>query len=342
VSARSSRFDLAQEADFDLGALRVSPSACRVFAEGREIRVEAQTMAVLVVLARASGATVSRDKLVESCWQGRIVSDDAITRTIGKVRALARGLATSSFTLETLPKVGYRLTPGAGAPFLASVDAAASTASHVLAAEPAVDMKRLSWAPLLMVAGVIALGVGGIALTRGPAVNQPAAETRLASALPAAAEVAEALVLLDLGRVQDYLDRGWDPTWKFDAEGNGPLHTMFMACERNPGHNQLMVAQIARMLVTAGTDPVQRNTWDDSPMDTAISPRYCGPTHPVTEYLKSIAPPVEIYRVYERACAEAFGGRTTQADWSNSGLTREACAEAAKLYLAPLRDTADD
>ena len=140
--------------------------------------------------------------------------------------------------------------------------------------------------------------------------------------------------------MQDYLDRGWDPTWKFDAEGNGPLHTMFLACERTPGHNQLMVAQIARMLVTAGTDPVQRNRWDDSPMDTAISPRYCGPTHPVTEYLKSIAPAVEIYRVYERACAEAFGGRTTQADWSNSGLTREACAEAAKLYLPPLRDTA--
>ena len=82
MSARSSRFDLAQEADLDLGALRVSPSACRVFADGRTIRVEAQTMAELVVLARASGATVSRDKLVESCWQGRIVSDDAITRTI--------------------------------------------------------------------------------------------------------------------------------------------------------------------------------------------------------------------------------------------------------------------
>lgn len=336
MSTGASRFNLAQEADFDLGPLRISPSACRVFAEGREIRVEAQTMSVLVVLARAGRATVSRDQLVETCWQGRIVSDDAITRTIGKVRALARGFAKSPFTLETLPKVGYRLTHGSSVAAGDFVGAATDGPSQVTTAAPPQAAKRRPLTPILAVAGAIALTIAWIALTRGPATDPPAVDAGLAGSLPTAAEVMEALVLLDRERVQNYLDRGWDPNWKFDAEGNGPLHTMFMACERNLAHDHLMVAQIARMLVTAGTNPVERNRWDDSPLDTAISPRFCGPTHPVTDYLKGIVPPVEIYRVYERACAEAFGGRATQANWSNSGLTRQACAEAAKLKLPPL------
>lgn len=66
-------------------------------------------MTVLVVLSRAAGATVTREELVSACWQGRIVSDDAISRTIAKDRTLARSVAPAPFTLETLPKVGYRL-----------------------------------------------------------------------------------------------------------------------------------------------------------------------------------------------------------------------------------------
>jgi hypothetical protein len=37
-------------------------------------------MEVLVALARANGAVVSREALIESCWGGRTVSDDAIER----------------------------------------------------------------------------------------------------------------------------------------------------------------------------------------------------------------------------------------------------------------------
>jgi len=36
-------------------------------------------------------------------------SDDTISRTIAKVRSLARGAMPAPFTIETLPKVGYRL-----------------------------------------------------------------------------------------------------------------------------------------------------------------------------------------------------------------------------------------
>ena len=100
---------LAGQPDFALGPMTVSPSTGRVSVDDQEIRVEALTLAVLVALAQAEGATVTRDELVALCWQGRIVSDDAIARAIAKVRRLERVTEPAPFTLETVPKIGYRL-----------------------------------------------------------------------------------------------------------------------------------------------------------------------------------------------------------------------------------------
>jgi DNA-binding winged helix-turn-helix (wHTH) protein/TolB-like protein len=108
--------DLVREPDFSLGGLSVSPSTGRVRARGRDQRVEPRVMEVLVVLARAAGRTVSRDELIEACWGGRFVSDDAVARVIAKVRSLARGVEPEPFVLETLPKVGFRLVAAGQAP----------------------------------------------------------------------------------------------------------------------------------------------------------------------------------------------------------------------------------
>lgn len=91
----------------------VSPSTSRVrVGEGQHERLEPRMMQVVVALARADGGTVSRDELVEACWEGRIVSDDAIARIIAKVRNLARLTDPPAFAIETIPKVGFRLLPG--------------------------------------------------------------------------------------------------------------------------------------------------------------------------------------------------------------------------------------
>jgi len=66
-------------------------------------------MEVLVVLARHAGHTVTRDQLIDACWGGRIVSDDAVTRVVAQVRNLARGFDPAPYVLETVSKVGFRL-----------------------------------------------------------------------------------------------------------------------------------------------------------------------------------------------------------------------------------------
>jgi DNA-binding winged helix-turn-helix (wHTH) protein len=106
--------DLAQEADFSLGGLRVSPSLRKVAADAWQETLEPRVMQVLVVLAEARGAVVSRDALIARCWGGRIVGDDAIGRCIGRIRQLAQRTGPAGFGIETVPRVGYRLAPGPG------------------------------------------------------------------------------------------------------------------------------------------------------------------------------------------------------------------------------------
>lgn len=101
--------DLAREPDFDIGQLRVRPSLRRVIRDGAEEAVQPRVMQVLVALARAKGGVVSREQLIETCWDGVVVGDDSITHSIAKVRQLADCGGSHTFEIETIPRVGYRL-----------------------------------------------------------------------------------------------------------------------------------------------------------------------------------------------------------------------------------------
>ena len=109
-TTRLHSIDLAQEADFDLGSLRVRPASCEVEWNGITQTLQRRVMQVLVALARARGSVVSQSDLVVRCWRGLSVSDDAIVRCISKLRKLAAGYPDAPFAIETIPGVGYRLT----------------------------------------------------------------------------------------------------------------------------------------------------------------------------------------------------------------------------------------
>src|SRR5262245_9248807 len=99
--------DLAKEDDFRLGAIQIRPSIRQVDRDGNSETLEPRIMQVLVALARNRGEVVSRDELIQTCWEGRVVGDDALNRCTSKIRKL--GEAKGDFRLETIPRVGYRL-----------------------------------------------------------------------------------------------------------------------------------------------------------------------------------------------------------------------------------------
>lgn len=107
---------LARERPFRLGAVTVRPATREIVGpRGREV-LEPRVMEVLVALARAKGETVTRDDLIASCWEGRVVGEDAITRVISRLRRHTEGVGRDGWTMETVTKVGYRLVAADGGP----------------------------------------------------------------------------------------------------------------------------------------------------------------------------------------------------------------------------------
>jgi DNA-binding winged helix-turn-helix (wHTH) protein/tetratricopeptide (TPR) repeat protein len=105
---------LAHEPPFHIGDILVHPSTRQVERGNRQETLEPRVMQVLVALARAQGGIVTRDELIESCWESRVVGDDSINRVISRIRRLAARLGDGRFAVETIARVGYRLVPTGG------------------------------------------------------------------------------------------------------------------------------------------------------------------------------------------------------------------------------------
>ena len=102
--------DLAHYPPFRLGAIEVQPALLRLkTSDGATRSIQPLVMRVLIALAEAGGETCSRDDLVIACWNQRIVGDDAVNRIISTLRRDLGQLSGQAVTIETIPKVGYRL-----------------------------------------------------------------------------------------------------------------------------------------------------------------------------------------------------------------------------------------
>ncbi len=104
--------DLAKTENFELGTLSVQPRLLSVSVESENVALEPRVMQVLVLLASNAGDVIDRDLMIEECWDGVIVGDDAIQRCIGRLRRLASQLG--GFEIQTIPKIGYRLLGDGG------------------------------------------------------------------------------------------------------------------------------------------------------------------------------------------------------------------------------------
>ncbi|WP_309643354.1 winged helix-turn-helix domain-containing protein [Phenylobacterium sp.] len=153
---------LARERPFRLGAVDVRPATREVVGRhGREV-LEPRVMQVLVALARAGGEIVTRDDLIASCWDGRIVGEDAINRVISRLRRHSEGVGRDGWSLETVTKVGYRLVPAGERGELAPAPPAAA------------DSRRRALVLSGGALGVLALAGGGLAWSLRPRISAKA------------------------------------------------------------------------------------------------------------------------------------------------------------------------
>jgi DNA-binding winged helix-turn-helix (wHTH) protein/tetratricopeptide (TPR) repeat protein len=109
VIDRDHQIDLAHTPSFQLAENLVCPTTRQIMRGGASETLEPRVMQVLVALAQAEGTVVTSDELIQRCWGGRIVGENAIHRVISRVRHVAATIGGGSFRIETIAKVGYRL-----------------------------------------------------------------------------------------------------------------------------------------------------------------------------------------------------------------------------------------
>jgi len=76
---------------------------------GKIIRLEPRVASLLLYLARRPGEPVSRTALLEALWPGVVVSDEALTNAVNKLRRAFGDDRANPRVIETIPKTGYRL-----------------------------------------------------------------------------------------------------------------------------------------------------------------------------------------------------------------------------------------
>lgn len=159
-------------APFRVGEWTVDPAANRLLGADEEVRVEPKAMRVLAYLATRQGEVVTRHDLEANVWTGMIVTDDAVTNTVIKLRKALGDNARDPRYIETIAKSGYRLIAEISTP-----DAAAGSA-------PA---RQPSWSKVLFMAVLVLAGILVFWMTATPPVLQPRGTAPTAAARPSVA-----------------------------------------------------------------------------------------------------------------------------------------------------------
>ena len=108
--------DVSKQTPFRVAEWHVDPASGRIIRDDKVIKLEPRVMDVLVYLAGRPGQVVTREELEENVWAGRVVSYDALTGTVQKLRKAFADDARQPRVIETLSKKGYRLVSPVSSP----------------------------------------------------------------------------------------------------------------------------------------------------------------------------------------------------------------------------------
>jgi Tol biopolymer transport system component/DNA-binding winged helix-turn-helix (wHTH) protein len=199
---------------FALGDWHVDAAGNRLLRGGEVRPLRHKAMALLVLLARHPGRTVTRDEIIDAVWDGnRFVAPKAINTAVWTLRqALGDDLEAPRY-VETIAKKGYRLV----APVHWLPASAAGVPAPAPAPPAAEAPRRGRRSGMRVVAGLLLAAVLALAAWREPRTPAPGL-----AALPQATPLTQNPGLEYVGRVSPdgrWLAFGW---WQ--GQGDGRLY----------------------------------------------------------------------------------------------------------------------
>ena len=75
---------------------------------GHEVHLEPQVFDLLLFLLQHRARLVSKEEIIEAVWQGRIVSEAAISSRINAVRRAVGDTGEAQTCIRTVPRRGFR------------------------------------------------------------------------------------------------------------------------------------------------------------------------------------------------------------------------------------------
>ena len=325
-SARHAAQDLTRAASFSLGPLTVDPPALRVGNGERSEKFEPRVMRVLVALGGAGGKVLSRDDLIDLCWDGTIVGDNAIKRVIFRLRHALDELSGGAVQLETITKVGFRLVYE----HAAAATGSACRLSYRRQIQPA-PAEPPFWAGKLTrraaAGGVVAMGAGSALAYAG--WNQPLPKTAGLSARE----------LFDRGMLMrrsaspenglaaiSYFEQAvaLDPTL---ADAWGALAISYGAAEARVPPSARVIGSAARRALGDRSPSARSPARDDS--DRAGSGPLAGPRAASPGHHPAPSQPSVVLSACSACCSRMSGGsrkrsRFTATCWMSSRACRSA------------------
>lgn len=100
---------LSAKERFLVGEWAVAPRLGSIAQNGKTVRLEPKVMQVLVCLASANGDVVTKEDLARHAGSDKLVSDEALRRSIAELRRAFDDDPQNPSFIETIPNFGYRL-----------------------------------------------------------------------------------------------------------------------------------------------------------------------------------------------------------------------------------------
>jgi DNA-binding winged helix-turn-helix (wHTH) protein/tetratricopeptide (TPR) repeat protein len=161
--------------------IRVEPTTFRAFKADQVISLEPKTLRLLLFLIENRGRLIEKDEILDAIWSGTHVTENALTREIGKLRKSLGDDPKAPKYIETVHTRGYRFiaelaeTNGSSAPVSSKVETvevetrpeSPGAQAPVLATAPqALKVTPARRTPLYrVIATVIAIAIGLFVIT---------------------------------------------------------------------------------------------------------------------------------------------------------------------------------
>ena len=93
-----------------LAEATIEPLLNLISHDGQHVQVERQVMLLLLFLVKNVDQVITRESLLKNLWENSESKDEALTQAVSKLRKALGDSPTDGRIIQTIRKVGYRLT----------------------------------------------------------------------------------------------------------------------------------------------------------------------------------------------------------------------------------------